>query len=241
MTPSETFPLAALLAEQVEGFVRFYQEAYKLSREDAEAKARSNIEFDRRTAINGPPEHVSWITLGRLAEEDPIAYEEAWIRLKLFALHELESGFRAAKAVSLGFDFGPYDRAKFIVMRTAICEEWNPLTGSESMLCDMLAQIQLGWEAWLGRHMMQLSIGITRERSLRMAEDADVNAYVPPRLSEAEAYEESALMMERFQRMFLRVVRALRELKRGSPNLVVHQAQQVNLADKQVNVAAETK
>ena len=60
--------------------------------------------------------------------------------------------------------------------------------------------------------------------------------YLPPRLSQAEAIHEAALMAERFERAFLRLVREFRNQRRMFANLVVAGGQ-VNITDgpQQVN------
>jgi hypothetical protein len=61
----------------------------------------------------------------------------------------------------------------------------------------------------------------------------------PSKVSVAEAMEQSAAMMDRFNRLFLRTLRALRDLRRYP--VIVQNAQQVNVADRQVNVATTTR
>ena len=46
-------------------------------------------------------------------------------------------------------------------------------------------------------------------------------------------------MVDRFNRIFLRTLRALRDLRKHSPALIVQNAGQVNVGDKQVNVVQE--
>jgi hypothetical protein len=45
-------------------------------------------------------------------------------------------------------------------------------------------------------------------------------------------------MVERFNTMFLRTLKALRDLRRQVPGVVVQTAGQVNIGGQQVNVAA---
>jgi hypothetical protein len=58
----------------------------------------------------------------------------------------------------------------------------------------------------------------------------------PPRLSEAEALARAAAKVELFQRLQLRTLRALQELRRR-PAVVVRGARQVNVAGQQVNLS----
>ena len=57
-----------------------------------------------------------------------------------------------------------------------------------------------------------------------------------PRVSRAAAIEQPA-MVDRFNRLFLRTLRALRDLRRYAPTVMVQHAAQVNIGGQQVNVA----
>lgn len=47
----------------------------------------------------------------------------------------------------------------------------------------------------------------------------------------------SATMVDRFSKLFVRTLRALQDLKRMAPQVVVQNAGQVNVGSQQVNVA----
>jgi hypothetical protein len=69
--------------------------------------------------------------------------------------------------------------------------------------------------------------------------DRDEGQWSPPRLSQAEAVDQAAAMVDRFNRMCLRTLRALRDLRRYSPpSVVVQHAGQVNVGRQQLNMAA---
>jgi hypothetical protein len=57
-------------------------------------------------------------------------------------------------------------------------------------------------------------------------------------MSEAQAIEQAACMIDRFNKIFLRTLRALRDLRRYAPAVIVQNAGQVNVGGQQVNVAA---
>ncbi|HJP83225.1 MAG TPA: hypothetical protein VJ835_06930, partial [Fimbriimonadaceae bacterium] len=114
---AEINPLAKKFAESLESYIQFYQETYSLSREDAEKQARSGIN-DRQEMLHRPAEQVSWICLSRVSEADPDAGIELWRAIRSEARDEIESGHRAAKVLSHGFDFGPIDRARFLEVRS---------------------------------------------------------------------------------------------------------------------------
>jgi hypothetical protein len=59
----------------------------------------------------------------------------------------------------------------------------------------------------------------------------------PPRLSDAEAAEQAAAMMERCHRMYLRTLRALQDQRRCVQPIIVRRAGQVNIGQQQVNVS----
>jgi hypothetical protein len=59
----------------------------------------------------------------------------------------------------------------------------------------------------------------------------------PPRVSEHQALEQAGAMVDRFNRMFMRTLRALCNLRKVPLALVVQNAAQVNVGGQQVNVA----
>jgi hypothetical protein len=160
---------------------------------------------------------------------------ELWRNVRAYAQDEIESGHRAAGVVSYGIDFGPLDRARFLEARSALRREWDPLPGSESMLIDMLAQIQTAWEAWLAKHMVQITLG-SSTRELERSKIRDQVTWLPERVSDEQAIQMSAAMVDRFNRLYIRTLRALRDLRRMAPSVTVQNAGQVNVGAQQVNV-----
>jgi hypothetical protein len=66
----------------------------------------------------------------------------------------------------------------------------------------------------------------------------------PPRLKASEYLERATQMADRYQRMFLRTLRQMRDLRRYSPPVIVQNAGQVNIAadgGQQVNVQNNVK
>lgn len=68
----------------------------------------------------------------------------------------------------------------------------------------------------------------------RARAEADAG-WLPPRLDQADAIEQAVMMADRYQRAFLRLLRALRDQRRLFDSLVVAGGQ-VNIGDRQVNV-----
>ena len=73
----------------------------------------------------------------------------------------------------------------------------------------------------------------TRERT-QIERD---RAWEPPHLNYAEAVEEAATMVDRWNRLFLRTLRQLRDLRRYAPSVVVGNVGQLNIAQQQMNLA----
>jgi hypothetical protein len=235
----EASVLGAAMADARERMVVFFKEVYKLSREDADARVESaEVEGAKLRILCGPAEVGTWFDLSVLAKHDPELAALGWARLKDVARGESISGHRAAEVVRQGLDYGPYDKARFLALRDDLLAEWDPSSSTERMLVDMLAQIHCAWEAWLGRHLAELEMGLSPVRKVERELRAEYGGVMPLHLERAESLEHSAAMVDRMQRMALRTIRALRDLRRYSPSIVVENAGQVNIGEKQVNVGA---
>ncbi|MBI4321045.1 MAG: hypothetical protein HY675_21350 [Chloroflexi bacterium] len=238
VTP-EALTLARELAREMASakvqMLRFYQERDTMTVAEAEVKAagRNDVDWHERTK-NAPAQQVDWWGLNALAEADPDAAQAVWGRIAAEARDELESGDRAAKALeSCG---SPWERAQFLVLRCAFREEWRPRGGIEAALVDTLTQAHSAYLFWLNRLRWLNSVEAIREQACVDRE----GKWTAPTVSHVEAVEQSGAMVDRFNRLFLRTLRALRDLRRYSPAVVIQNAGQVNLAaggGQQVNVA----
>jgi hypothetical protein len=228
----ETSSLARDLARGYVDFVETYRTAWGISPADADTQLRHAQRADGpdRTAME-PPDQVSWWGLSSLIERDPEAGYHLWQRVKLEAQKELASGHRAARAIE--HDSRPWERAQFLALRAAFREEWQPRGGVEAALIDAMAQAYTEYLTWLER----LDVQATSESSLEDHHLKERGYYLTPRVTTAQAMEQSAAMVDRFHRMFVRSLRALRDLRRYNSNVIVQQAGQVNVGSQQVNVA----
>jgi hypothetical protein len=232
--PSEAGVLAAELGKSFGELVQHYQKYYSLSREEALRRA-SEPPADGERALTIPPDQVCWSDLEAIARSDPDRALARWEEVKRAAMEELRTGHRAAHAVE-GFGHQAWERAEFLALRAELAAEWNPRNGIERQLIDTMAQTQAGYLYWLQNLTMRTRLeSVTNDR--RLKEEA---RWAPPRQSDADALEQSAAMMERFNRMFLRTLRALCEMRRQGNRVVVRNGGQVNVAHQQVNVAAGT-
>jgi hypothetical protein len=177
-----------------------------------------------------PPDQISWSTLGRLAEHEPETAEAAWRRILAAAHEELVSGHRAAGAVEANAT--PWDRARFLEVREAFLADWQPRGGIEASLVETLAMAHMAQLHWMAR----LTVLSTTETRREGREIERRGAWESPTIGAAAAIDQAAAMVDRFNRLFSRTLRDLRDLRRSMPPVVVQHANQVNLAQAQVNV-----
>jgi hypothetical protein len=224
--PQEVGTLARELAAALKGMIEYYKDVYKLSPAEALAKAQEASDGYLASILKGPADQVSWHGLDHLARRDPQAAARRWEEVKAQALLELRSGHRAAKAME-GYGSNAWTRANFLAVRRDLMEGWQPRNGIERQLIDMMAQAQTALMYWLDILTLRSSCSSGRKRG--------EGRWEPETISDAEAIEQAAGMVERWNGMFLRTLKALRDLRR-TPGVVVQGAGQVNFAQQQVNV-----
>lgn len=214
--------------------VQHYRREYRLPLEEADAKAREPWSAEYLAGIvERSPQQVSWWSLSTIAQDDPEAAYTLWMRVKQAARDELASGHRAALAVECTTLGNAWKRAQFLAVRAAFLEEWQPANGGESLMVDMLAQTYASYLFWLE----QLQIYTQSEASTQEHKLKQDGYYDAPRLTTKEAIEQAAAMVDRFNRLFLRTLRALRDLRRYAPQVTIQNAGQVNIGAQQVNAA----
>jgi hypothetical protein len=171
---------------------------------------------------------VSWTSLFVLEQSDPALAIRRWEAVKDHARAELRSGHRAARTLE-GADSYCWGRAQFLALRAELVEAWGPRDAQELLLVDQIAQFQMLLEWWLRAVTVWTEImGTKPERHKR---DIDM-----PRVRDAEAVEAAAVLVERFQRLYLRAIKALQDRRRAGPPVVIRRASQVNVAAHQINV-----
>src|SRR5258708_5378125 len=150
-----------------------------------------------------------------IARSDPAKAEQRWEEMKRAALDELQTGHRAARAVEI--DDNAWQRAQFLALREDLAAEWQPRNGIERQLIDAMAQAQVVALFWTHRLIAYMSLERFRDERLRL-EEAKWQA---PRQSDADAIQQAAEMVDRFNRIFLRTLRALCDLRRNGPTVIV--------------------
>jgi hypothetical protein len=137
--PLDAGELAAELARSFRDLVESYREYYKVSRQEAVARATEHDPGQLDRIVNGPPNEVSWFDLEAVAQRDPEEAQRAWERIKEAAWSELRSGHRAARMLESGVGTC-WERARFLALRTELAEAWQPRNALEHLLLDQMAQ-----------------------------------------------------------------------------------------------------
>jgi hypothetical protein len=232
--PSEAGSLARELGAAFRASVQYHKTRVGLPAPEAVAKAEEPATPDYLDRVmTCPADQLSWADLGDLARTNPDLAERRWGEVRQEAMDELRSGHRAARATE-GYTSDLWQRARFLAVRDDLTDAWQPRNGAERQLIDMMAQAQATMLFWQERLAVRASVEPLHEH--RDVEER--GGWTPPRVSEHQATEQAAGMVDRFHRMYLRTLRTLRDLRRGPPPVVVQNARQVNVAGSQLNLSA---
>ena len=193
---------------------------------------RSQTDILQEQALSCPPSQSSWEGLETLIQHDQELGFHRWNEIKAAAREEFESGHRVASANEGTLSASPWQRAQFLAVRESLASQWQPQNGIEWSLVDMMAQAYSAQLFWQERMMCYASL----EAETGQIKGGEFN-HVHPRVSDSEAVDQAAQMVDRFNRIFMRSLRALRDLRRHAPTLIVQNAEHVNLAQNQVNVS----
>jgi hypothetical protein len=210
--------------------VQSYAEEEGLSTPDAAALVREDQLGDEQRALRGPPDEVSWADLEGLLQRDPQTFQQRWEEIKGAAREELLSGHRACQPVEV-HGATPWKRARFLALRLELADGWQPRNGVELQLVDMMAQAQTASEYW----QKALASKAALEAGMEKATLLEKAKWEPPRVSGFQAVEQAGAMVDRFNRIFLRTLRALQDLRRRGPAVVVHNVGRVRIEELQAN------
>ncbi len=187
---------------------------------------------------------LSWHDLSLVGDLEPDRSVHLWLKIMQEAREDLDSGHQAARAVEVGDDSSPMERARFLVLRQSFAEDWKPRGGMEWALIDQITQALMMQEHWL--KVLQVRIRNQQARDRQELDHMNSPAretrsirgnWVAPRVSDVDAQEQAMGMVERWNRIYVRLQRQLRDLRRYAPPVVVNNGGQVNIAHQQVNGA----
>ena len=240
----EAEPNAALSDSEMKALARRLGKEYK-DRLDYYTSAKQRKEYPHRTTeehfalarqpdtkeyaeqeMQTPPDAISWVSMEGIMSYNPEMFWRKWEEVKEQAAHELIIGHTAAMACQP--EDSPWNRAQYCAIRNELSRDWNPRNGIEQLLIDQMTQAYAQLMYWQKIMMRWMDLDTKAYQ-----EDAwDKQA---PRLSTFEAVNRASDMVDRFNRMFLRTLRALQNMRRVP--VIVQNAGQVNVGQQQVNVA----
>jgi len=228
---AEVSVLARRLGAAYAANVRWYMQEFKMTADEADRKVRRADDPEwQQHAIGEPADQISWYSLTPLFEANPDAGWAIWERVKAEAYQELVSGHCAASA--LDWDDSPWRRAQFLAIRQTFITEWQPRGGIELTLIDQMAQAHSLYLYWIERAHMQASL----EASSFDRQISQTGRWKPRQISAADSLDQSAQMADRWQKLFVRALRALRDLRRHAPPVVLAgPGSQVNVGRHQIN------
>ncbi len=211
--------------------------AYNVEPSEALTKALEYLKPNELQAWrydNGFAPTGSWWELEKLAHANPAAFEAQWERMRQAARDDLQSGHLAARIVegTPGLN-SPQERAQFLMLREALMVDWQPKAGVEQMLIDNIAQAQTLYQ----RCILQLATLEGNETKRQRAEYDKDGYWQPPRVTDFEAMQQEAEMADRFNRLVVRNLRHLCDLRRYVPTVTIQAAGQVNIAQQQINLS----
>lgn len=236
LTPAEHQALAEMnglarrFYDKYYGMVEFYKTYEKLSTADAIAKADAHPNETYLAHLRTKPlEQFSWFDMNVIPEQSDLSVT-LWEDLKAAALDDVISGHYALTKI---LHKTPYEHALYLAMRAAFSDQWRPQNAGEQLLVDQLAQMYCEYLFWL--HRLEIRTNTDRE-----VEDGTVNStgrWKPAydHSTTPEWIETTSNMVERFHRLFLRTLRALRDLRRWNVNVNINNSGQVNIAQHQLN------
>lgn len=198
-----------------------------------------------------PSEHISFLELMELNGNSPAAAQNVWEIIKREAKNEFESGHRAAEAFEpADYMVDAWNRASYLGLRESLCEEWQSRGGIELTMIDAIAQAWLQLQFWTKESVKRGQTEPRRENHQfsewkRWNKQANPNQWSEngywdiPLVTEQNAVEHAAQMADRWQRMYFRAIRNLRDWRRYTPQVTINNPQQVNIAadgGQQVNL-----
>lgn len=222
----------ACLQECRENHIRYgkvsRREAAELAEKDAQNR-RNPSDAHTARVHEKPLEELNWDDLETLELNEEGKGWTKWEQIQAQAKEDLISGIYGEEAV-VHKSALPIRRAQYIALRDRFITEWQPRDMIEETLIEQLTQQYTMYLHW-ARVSSARAWGEMRQ--LNQWEQV----YEAPRVSEQEADMHAMTMMERCHRLFLRTLRALRDMRRYAP-VIIQNAGQVNMTQgPQINIA----
>ncbi len=225
MAERELGALADKLAQARMQVVASYEQA-GLSRQEALAKLKESPASFVDHLRKQPLKSTTFWQLDEIAASDPQAAMKRWHSMIDEAGDQIATGHSAADALEVSPQ-DAWQRAQFMALCDELADGWQPRNGIERQIIHSMVQSLTMKNFWLHKMLAMEAIETS---------DCKEHTLAPPRVSTLQAIDQAATMVERFDRMFIRALRQLRDLRRYMPTIVVNNAGQVNIGEQQVNV-----
>lgn len=200
-----------------------------------------------------PTDQIGLKDLLELNGNSPLAAENLWEMIKREARGEFESGHRAAEVFEpADWMKDAWNRASYLGLRESLCEEWQPKGGIEMTMIDAIAEAWMLLQFWTKESVLRAKTEPREEdyefqKWKQMSRKASPKQWGnghwdKPSLSEQAAVEHTAQMADRWQRMYFRAVRNLRDWRRYTPQVTINNPAQVNIAaegGQQINMSKQ--
>ncbi len=196
-----------------------------------------------------PLDCLDFVDLAEMWPVAPRMAEGIWEKLKIEAGDRFESGHLATEAVCPEhYMRTAWSVASYLGLRESFIAEWGPRGGIELSLIDILAQAFLQYQYWMKQSVLRTQTEPRREAEGYTAwkegkrQEFKACGWLPgywdlPYVSEQQAIEHAAIMADRWNRIYMRTLRNLRDLRRYS--VTINNPQQVNIASdggQQLNI-----
>lgn|GEM_PF-2047497 len=204
-----------------------------LSADDPQRETPTPEEIEQRARkgffpMDSIARDFTWYNMQSLIEEyGKDAAAIVWQALKRVAREGLAANDLTCVAVLA--DHTPFKMAQYSVIVECFVKSWEPQNAIEQSMVEMLAQAFVSYNHWLkvANHAAEYSYNAIEENH-----KVD-GVWKPPRLTAAETVENAMQMADRFNRLFLRTLRQMRDLRRYP--VTIANAAQVNIGNQQVN------
>jgi hypothetical protein len=224
--------LARELARGHNDLIDQFQRYAGMEAAEAAEAARTPRDHALERVRTAPPDQMSWSTLAQATRHGPTVILAVWEQIKGAARQELASGHRTAQ--SLERVGTPWDRARFLALRDAFRDDWQPRGGVESALIDLLAQSFGAYLQWSERLSLYVDSQCETE-DVKLKRDG---YWMPPRVSEAKWMTWCAEQVNAAHRRFLMTLKTMQDLRR-LPSVSIASVGQVNVAQQQINVSSD--
>lgn len=183
--------------------------------------------------LHAEPHSIEWFDLKDVSHDGAHLPGEIWQQLREIAKRERQGGGHLGDVSKTAHGEKPLDRARMFALREELRRDWQPQNGIETAIIDQMALAH--WQVFEWMERLHCTNALCSDTLTREDKEGKFTGQLP-RVSQAEAVATAAAMIDRFNRIFLRCVRSLRDLRRY-PVTINAPGAQVNVGDKQINVA----